>query len=98
MSKIRIGIVGCGGITLQNHVPGVAMCHELAKVTAVADIFEPNLHKVAGLTGATTISTDYREILRRDDVDAVIIATATDTHMEVARAAIEQGKHVLCEK
>jgi predicted dehydrogenase len=98
MSKIRIGIVGCGGITLQNHVPGVAMCHNLAEITAVADIFEPNLHKVAGLTGATTTSTDYRDIVSRDDVDAIVIATATDTHMEVARAAIEHGKHVLCEK
>ncbi len=98
MSKIRIGIIGCGGITQQNHVPGVAMCHELAQITALADISEPSIQKVAGLTGAKTTSTDYRDIVSRDDVDAIVIATATDTHMEIAKAAIEYGKHVLCEK
>jgi len=70
----------------------------MAEITALADISPANLHKVSELTGAGITASDYRDIVTRDDVDAVVIATATDTHMEVARLAIEHGKHILCEK
>jgi predicted dehydrogenase len=56
------------------------------------------LERARQQSGVKVVSTDYREIVRRDDVDAVIIATPNHTHPEIALAAIAAGKHVLCEK
>src|SRR5439155_9636337 len=49
-------------------------------------------------TGITNTYTDYHELLKRDDVHAVVIATPNDTHAPIALDAIRAGKHVLCEK
>lgn len=48
--------------------------------------------------GWTETSTDWREVIARDDIDVVDIVTPGDTHAEIAIAALEAGKHVLCEK
>lgn len=48
--------------------------------------------------GWTDVATDWREVIQRDDVDLIDICTPGDTHAEIAIAALEAGKHVLCEK
>ncbi|WP_104525997.1 Gfo/Idh/MocA family protein [Blastococcus atacamensis] len=58
--------------------------------TAVAD--------AAGRLGWSDAETDWRRVLERDDVDLVDVCTPGDTHAEIAIAALEAGKHVLCEK
>ncbi|HEY0455574.1 MAG TPA: Gfo/Idh/MocA family oxidoreductase [Verrucomicrobiae bacterium] len=97
MKQIGVAIIGCGGITLQNHLPGLALCPEV-KVTALCDASEAVLAQARQHTGVATASSDYREIVKRDDVQAVIIATPNFLHPEIAHAAISSGKHVLCEK
>ncbi|MBM3821868.1 MAG: Gfo/Idh/MocA family oxidoreductase [Verrucomicrobia bacterium] len=97
MKSIGIAIVGCGGITLQNHLPGLALCPE-NRVVALCDSDSVTLERARQQTGVNTVSTDYQEIVRRDDVHAVIIATPNVVHAPVALAAIAAGKHVLCEK
>lgn len=52
----------------------------------------------AGKLGWTSVETDWKELVRRDDVHLVDICTPGDTHSEIAIAALEAGKHVLCEK
>src|SRR5512147_1554496 len=93
--SLNFAIVGCGGITLQNHLPGLALCPE-TRVTALCDAVPATLERARQQTGVAVVSTDYLEIVRRDDVDAVIIATPNHTHPAIARAAIAAGKHVLC--
>lgn len=97
MSKLNFALVGCGGITLQNHLPGLALCREVA-VRAVVDANPETLERARQQTGAAVASTDYREVVTREDVDAVIIATPNFTHLPVALLAVEHGKHVLSEK
>lgn len=97
MTSIGVAIVGCGGITLQNHLPGLALCPN-TKVVALCDSDPATLQRAAQQTGITTTSTQYEEIVTRDDVQAVIIATPNVTHAPIALAAINAGKHVLCEK
>jgi predicted dehydrogenase len=97
MSTLGIALVGCGGITLQNHLPGLALCPE-TRIAAVCDSDPAVLERARLLTGAPFSSTDYREAVRRDEVHAVIIATPNVTHAEIALSAIACGKHVLCEK
>jgi len=97
MNPIGVAIVGCGGITLQNHLPGLALCPE-TKVTALCDNDPATLERARQQTGVTATSTKYEEIIARDDVQAVVIATPNSTHAPIALAAIAAGKHVLCEK
>src|SRR5256886_12304463 len=97
MKTIGVAIIGCGGISLQNHVPGLALCPD-TKLVALCDTDKACLQKASQQTGIKTISTDYKETVSRDDVDAVIIATPNVTHAPIAQAAIAAGKHVLCEK
>jgi predicted dehydrogenase len=97
MSTLNFAIVGCGGITLQNHLPGLALCPE-AKVVALCDSDPATLEKARRQTGVADTSTDYQDIVKRDDVDAVIIATPNFAHAPIALAAVASGKHVLCEK
>src|ERR687890_1676441 len=52
----------------------------------------------AGRLGWSSVETDWRRVLERDDVDLVDVCTPGDTHAEIAIAALEAGKHVLCEK
>jgi predicted dehydrogenase len=97
MRSIGIAIIGCGGITLQNHLPGLALCPE-AKVLALCDTDPATLERARQQTGITRVSTRHEEIVERDEVNAVIIATPNFTHAPIALAAIAAGKHVLCEK
>jgi predicted dehydrogenase len=97
LSKLRFAIIGCGGITLQNHLPGLALCPEV-EVVALCDTDQACLERARQQTGVQVVSTNYLEVTQRDDVDAVIIATPNVTHRPIALAAIAAGKHVLCEK
>jgi len=97
MSTLNFAIVGTGGITLQNHLPGLAMCGDV-KVTAMCDTNPSTLETARQQTGVQTCSVNYEDIVKRDDVHAVIIATPNFTHAPIALAAIAAGKHVLCEK
>ncbi|MCI0746117.1 MAG: Gfo/Idh/MocA family oxidoreductase, partial [Verrucomicrobia subdivision 3 bacterium] len=97
MASIGVAIVGCGGITLQNHLPGLALCPN-TRVVALCDTDPATLQRASQQTGIKAISTNYEEIVTRDDVQAVIIATPNVTHAPIALAAINAGKHVLCEK
>ena len=97
MSTLNFAIVGTGGITLQNHLPGLARCGDV-KVTALCDTNPATLEAARQQTGVSVCSTNYEDIVKRDDVHAVIIATPNFTHAPIAHAAIAAGKHVLCEK
>jgi predicted dehydrogenase len=97
MKTLGIAIVGCGGITLQNHIPGLALCAE-TKVVALCDPNPAALEQAARATGVGVTSARWEEIVARDDVDAVIIATPNVFHPPIALGAIANGKHVLSEK
>ena len=97
MKPLGVAIIGCGGITLQNHLPGLALCPDV-KVVALCDVNPASLEAARQQTGISVTSTDYNEIVRREDVNAIIIATPNVTHPPIALAAIAQGKHVMSEK
>jgi predicted dehydrogenase len=94
---IGIGIIGSGGIALANHIPGFALCPD-TKVVALCDASKEALEKAKAQTGITNLYTDYNELLKRDDVNAVVIATPNHLHAPISLAAMGLGKHVLCEK
>jgi predicted dehydrogenase len=97
VKPIGVAIIGCGGITLQNHLPGLALSPD-TRVVALCDNDAATLERARQQTGISVTSTKYEEIVKRDEVQAVIIATPNFAHAPMALAAIAAGKHVLCEK
>src|SRR6266853_1757886 len=98
--SVRVAFIGVGnrGSFLERHmlkVPGI-------KVVAICDLNPENLK--AGIDRAAAAGhspdpyTEYRKLLERKDIDAVVIATPVDFHKEMAIAALEVGKNVYCEK
>lgn len=97
MNPLGIAIVGTGGITLQNHLPGLALCPDVA-VTALCDADANTLARAKQACPNAATFTDFHEAVARPDVHAVIIATPNFLHAPIAHAAFAAGKHVLCEK
>ena len=94
---IGVGIVGSGGIALANHLPGFSHCPGV-KVVALCDNNPAVLERARAETGIDAVHADYRELIARKDVQAVVIATPNHVHAPIAKAAVAAGKHVLCEK
>ena len=67
-------------------------------MVALCDADAATLQRASEQTGIRVTSTRYEEVVSRDDVQAVIIATPNFTHAPIALSAIAHGKHVLCEK
>jgi predicted dehydrogenase len=95
--SLGIALIGCGGIALANHIPGV-MTTKTAKIVVLCDSNPDALARASAQTGITDTTTNFEDVLVRDDVDAVIIATPNFLHAPIAQAAIRAGKHVMCEK
>lgn len=96
--SINVALIGTGSIALANHLPGLKLTAHDARLVALCDSNAENLERAVAQAGVTVASRDWREIVTRADVHAVIIATPNFTHREIALAAIDAVKHVLCEK
>lgn len=68
------------------------------QLTAVAGRNEEGVRAAAAKYGWESVETDWRRLIERDDIDLIDICTPGNTHAEIAIAALEAGKHVLCEK
>jgi len=95
--KARIAIVGTGWWSTYTHIPHLAE-HPNAELVALADRRPDALKKAADSVGRVKSYTDYNEMLASEELDGVIVSTNHTTHYEVAKAALDAGKHVLMEK
>ncbi|MEI2616382.1 MAG: Gfo/Idh/MocA family oxidoreductase [Thermomicrobiales bacterium] len=96
-SRLRVGILGAGAWARFAHIPGWQR-DPRAEVVAIADIDRDTAHDVAREFGIRDVTTDWQALITRDDLDVIDIVTPSHTHFELARAAIEAGHNVLCEK
>jgi myo-inositol 2-dehydrogenase/D-chiro-inositol 1-dehydrogenase len=92
---VRIAVLGCGRIGAM-HAANIA-AHPRARLAAVQDINRAAAEAVASATGAPVMDS-AAAIFASREVDAVLIATATDTHADLLEQAVAAGKPVLCEK
>lgn len=95
MQKIRMGIIGCGGMA-GSHQNGYQELGDIMEVAATCDINLESAHKAAANVGAKVVTDDYRTIV--DSVDAVLVSLPHDLHFEVGMFFLKAGKHVLMEK
>ena len=93
---ISIGVIGVGQIGKQ-HVQNYAKIPG-ARVVAIADINKDELEKVGGEHNIAQRFTDFRDLLRLGEIDAVDVCLHNNFHAPVTIAALEAGKHVYCEK
>lgn len=96
MDPLKVAVIGVGGIA-HTHMPGWKASPD-AEVVAGADISAPALEKWSAQYGISYTTTDFKEILRNPDIDIVDICTPNMHHAPIAIAALEAGKHVICEK
>lgn len=98
MEPIRLGIVGTGAFTRGSHLPVIGSLPGI-RVSALCDPDEASRSQAAALVGSgVKTCSDYRNLVALPDLDAILVATPTDRHVEVAAAAFAAGKHVFCEK
>jgi len=98
MSQIlKVGLIGTGMIAW-SHLPAYLKHSDKLKLTALCDVREDALKKYADKAGVDSLYTDYKEMLKKADIDAVTICTSHDQHESMTIAAAEAGKHILLEK
>ncbi len=97
--KLRIGIIGCGGIANGKHMPSLAKL-DTAEMVAFCDIIVERAEKAAKEYGkkGSKVYDDYKELLEDKSIDVIHVCTPNRSHAEITVAALEAGKHVMCEK
>jgi len=94
---LQLGLIGAGRIG-RLHAENLARRIPSARLVVIADVVEDAARRLATELDVADVVTDYRAILERSDVDAVLVASATDTHAHIIEEAAQAGKHVFCEK
>jgi len=97
MDKTKVAVIGLGSVAQLVHLPNLLKIKN-AEITAVAEINRNRLHSVADKFDVKKRYTDYTELLKNNDADAVIISTPTHLHKQMAIDCLNAGKDVLVEK
>lgn len=99
-STIRLGVIGTGLAVEQLHWPALKRMTDRYRITAFSDTDRDHAAHFAGYAGASMddYTADYRDLLGRDDVDAVLVSLPIDIQAQAIRDALEAGKHVISEK
>lgn len=97
MKKLKIGLIGCGGIAKSSHAPAYENMDQV-EIVGVCDIIEERAVAMGERLGTDRVYTDYRQIFEIPDLDAVDICTPNYLHSIIAVEALERGLHVFCEK
>ena len=95
--RLGVAILGVGGVSLANHIPGLLLCPGVY-IAALADPSPQAVARGSALCPAAAKLTDPTAALEAPGVDAVVVATPNINHKELVLAAVRAGKHVMCEK
>jgi myo-inositol 2-dehydrogenase/D-chiro-inositol 1-dehydrogenase len=96
VEKLNIGIIGAGRIG-KLHAENIYRIPE-ANIKAISEIFVNNIKDWAEGLGIEMVTNDYKDILNDPEINAVLICSPTDTHIQFIIEAAQAGKHIFCEK
>ena len=96
-STVNIGLIGAGRIG-KVHAQNLAYRIPSAHLAGVADVALDSARECAALAGCGVAVSDYRELLAKRDIEAVVICSSTNTHAQIIEEAAAAGKHVFSEK
>ena len=94
---VRVGVLGAGAWARGAHIPGYRR-DPRCRIVGIADTIIERAQEAAREFDAEFATADPLDLIHRDDIDLIDVATPSHTHFELAWAALEAGKHVLCEK
>ena len=96
---VKVGIIGCGGIGQNKHMPSLSKI-ENVRMVAFCDIIPERAEAAKAKFGTpdAAVYTDYRELLKDETIEVVHVLTPNREHAEITVAALYAGKHVMCEK
>jgi predicted dehydrogenase len=97
VETVGVGVIGAGGIARGAHIPGYKKLSNV-KIVAVSDPVQAAREGVAQEFDIEYSYDDFHEMLKRDDIQAISVTTPNFLHAEATIAALQAGKHVLCEK
>ena len=97
MKKLKIAVIGCGGIAKNAHFPAYLKMDDV-EIVAFCDVILERAQAAVELFRTGVAYADYREALKHPDLDAIDICTPNLYHSEIAVAALNAGLHVFCEK
>src|SRR5215469_6597472 len=95
--RLRVGVLGCGPIAQAAHFESCTKARNV-ELYAICDIATDLVERIAAIHRPTRTYLNYEALLSDPDLEAVIIATSDAFHVPAAIAALNAGKHVLCEK
>lgn len=95
--KTKIGVIGCGTIANSAHIPSY-MNNDDVEIKYFCDIIPERAEKAVKDYGVGTAVKDYHDVINDPEIDAISVCTPNYAHAEISIAALEAGKHVLCEK
>jgi len=99
MERLKVGMIGCGGIATAKHLPAMQLsgCFEIA---AFCDLIEERAVQARQLYGTkdAVVYTDYKKMLADKTLQAVYVLTPNKSHSFISIDAMQAGKHVMCEK
>jgi len=100
MTRMKVGVVGLGEIAQIIHLPTLQAHSDMFEIAAICDISQELLSFLGERYGipAECRYTDYYDLARQSDLDAVLVLNSDEYHTDSALAAIQYGKHVLIEK
>jgi predicted dehydrogenase len=96
-SKLRVGVLGAGAWAQHAHIPGW-LRDPRCEIVAICDPRAELAQDFARQFSIPESTDDWQALVARSDIDVIDIVTPSHTHLELAWAALEAGKHVLCEK
>lgn len=97
--KLKVGIIGCGGIAKGKHLPSLSKVEQVEMV-AFCDTVSERAKEMATQFGTKSakVYEDYLELLKDRSIDVVHVCTPNISHCDISVASLEAGKHVMCEK
>lgn len=95
--KVRVGVLGAGAWAKFAHLPGYVR-DERCELVAIADPVVERAHELAELFNIPQVYNSHEALIARPDIHLIDVCTPSATHFDLAWAALESGKHVLCEK
>src|SRR5512144_1175327 len=95
--RLQVGVLGCGPIAQAAHLESAAKACN-ADLYAICDVADDLLERMNCTHAPRKTFRDYHTMLADPELEAVVIATADEFHVQAALTALRAGKHVLCEK
>ena len=96
-SKIGGGVIGAGRIG-KLHIEHLAQNIPDVELLSICSLNRPGAESIAEQYNIPMLTTDYNTLLADANIDAVLVTSSTDTHVEISQAAAKAGKHIFCEK